>query len=180
MFCTNLSLVRASTILSSARRSLTKKSIAGQTKALGTSEGSETSADEYSTRRIWFCFDYFSLDSIWKFILKKVKNKFYKSIQSRFGFSSPRAFRRWSQNCCSPCVSPRKLIFHVFLLGVQSSCSCSVELSNSSGHLYRIRGALWGSSAARRTEGTSWGSKNRCLGQKIHFFDSWGYPEMHE
>ena len=69
----------------------------------GTSEGSETSADEYSTRRIQICVVYFCLGIIWKVILKKeVKNKFYKNRPSRSGFSSPRAFQRWSQNCRSP------------------------------------------------------------------------------
>ena len=41
----------------------------------GTSEGPETSELEYSMRRIQICFDYFSLGTIWKVILKKeVKN----------------------------------------------------------------------------------------------------------
>ena len=69
----------------------------------GISYGYETSADEYSTRRIRFCFVRFCLDIIWKVILKKeVKNDFYKNEQSRFGISLPRAFQQWSRNCRRP------------------------------------------------------------------------------
>ena len=69
----------------------------------GTSEGSETSVDGYSTRRIKICVVYFCLGIIWKAILKKeVKNKFYKNRPSRSGFSSPRAFKWRSRNCHSP------------------------------------------------------------------------------
>ena len=68
-----------------------------------TSKGPETSELKYLMRRIQICFDYFSLDTIWNIILKKeVKNKFYKNSQSKFGFSLPRTFQWWSQNCCSP------------------------------------------------------------------------------
>ena len=48
----------------------------------GTSEGSETLADKYLMRRIRFCFDYFSLDIIWKVILKRSKINFTKIVKA--------------------------------------------------------------------------------------------------
>ena len=69
----------------------------------GTSEGSETSAGEYSTRWIQICVIYFCLGNIWKVILKEeVKNKFYKNRPDRSVCSLPRAFQWWSGNCRSP------------------------------------------------------------------------------
>ena len=59
----------------------------------------ETTVGKLSARRIQICCDYFCLGIILK---KEVENKSYKNSQSRFGFSSPRAFQRQFRNCRSP------------------------------------------------------------------------------
>ena len=69
----------------------------------GISEGTETSAQEHLTGRIWFCWVYFCSSIILKPILKKRgQNKVYKNIPGRSEFSTPRAFQWWSRICRSP------------------------------------------------------------------------------
>ena len=55
----------------------------------GTSEGSETLSDEYSTRRIQICMVCFCLGIIWKGILKK-RSKIYFIRIDQGGLDSPR------------------------------------------------------------------------------------------
>ena len=70
----------------------------------GTSEGPETLAQEGSTRRIRFFFDYVFLygQLFWKLFQKRGQNEFYRNSPHIFGFSLPRAFRTWSWICRSP------------------------------------------------------------------------------
>ena len=95
-----LLLVRASTILSSASKSaglpeLTKKPIAWRRRIW---DPVRRVFDEANSILLWL----FSLDTIWKLILKnEIKNDFYKNSQTRFRFSLPRAFQWWSRNCHS-------------------------------------------------------------------------------
>ena len=92
----------------------------------GTSERSETSAQDGLMRQIWFCFVYFCSEIIWKVILKRGQNKFHKNRQSRFEFSSRRTFRTRSWKCCN--TFSWWLIFRVRLLGAQSSCRHCVNI----------------------------------------------------
>ena len=58
-------------------------------KRVNTSEGSETSAQEYLTRQIRFCCDYFCSDIIWKVVFKReVKMDPMKIVTA--GLDSPR------------------------------------------------------------------------------------------
>ena len=50
-----------------------------------------------------------------------------KNSQSRFGFSSPRAFKQWSRKCRSPCGSLANW-FRVLVADRQSSCTGSKKL----------------------------------------------------
>ena len=102
----------------------------------GTSEESEASELEHSTRRIQVCLVYFCLGIIWKVILKKeVRNKFTKIYQA--DLDSPR--RELSNSSLGIVVVffwfVGKLIFRVCLLGVQSSCIWSQIVANPLGWL---------------------------------------------
>ena len=86
MVCASyISLVRASTILLSVPIPDWIPEINTKTNSdtnRGTSEWSETSAQEYMTRWIWFCFDYFCLVIIWKVILKRGEMRYTKTIKA--------------------------------------------------------------------------------------------------
>ena len=105
MFRAKLSLVRASTILSSARRSarlpwLTKKQLPDEPRHLRRiSDFGRRVFDEANPILLW---RFFSGQYLKSYFEKEVKNEFYKDIQSRFGFSLPRAFRMWSLKSRSP------------------------------------------------------------------------------
>ena len=102
-----LSLVCASAILSSARRSavlpgLTKKSISLRTEALQKGpRPRQTSIRRGNSDSTWSSDVGHYFENCFE---KKVKNKFYKTGPSRPGFFSLGAFQQWSQNCCGPSV----------------------------------------------------------------------------
>ena len=91
-----------------------------------TSEGSDTLAQVYSTKRIWLCVYQSCLETIWKVISKKeIKNGSHKNDTRISGFSSPRAFQWWSRKCRSP--SGWEIIFCVRNSVAQSNCTLWIE-----------------------------------------------------
>ena len=127
--------------------SLTNQQINSRTN-LGTSKGSETLADKYSTRQIWIFRLYFCSRMILKVILKRRgQNKFYKNIPGRSEYSSPRAFQWLSRKCRSTSGSLENWCFMCFYWGSNPAvCStnqwCSMKIQN-------IVGPNW--SYARKT-----------------------------
>ena len=106
MFRTKLRwYLRASTILSSARRSaelpyITKKSIRQQTEAPQKDlRPRQTSIRRDESNSALTIFSGQHLESYFE---NTGQNDFYKNSQNRFGFSLPRAFQWWSRNCRSP------------------------------------------------------------------------------
>jgi len=126
-----------------------------------TSEGSKISVDEYSTRRIRFLSDYFSSDIIWKGILKKAKNEFYKNSQSRFRFSSLRAFQRGSRIFWSPCgFFGDQFFVCVYWGSVQSSSKIKNRWNElllkkvvTLGKVHYVRVSILGGSSFRAVQG---------------------------
>ena len=89
----------------------------------GTSEGSETSADEYSTSRIQFCVVCFCLGIIWKVILKKKRSKIHFTKIDQADLDSPhRELSNGGLGIVVALTFFSGIIFCLLVLGVQSSC----------------------------------------------------------
>ena len=94
----------------------------------GTSEGSETSADGRSTRRIHIYRVYFCWNPVFACFKNKGPNIDVTKTDT-VDLDSPRRelFQRRSRNCRSPCCFFRELMLCRLVLGVQSSCMQSTH-----------------------------------------------------
>ena len=94
----------------------------------GTSEGPETSIQEYSARRFWLFRVQVCWDPIFTCFEKyEAKKWIYKTEPKMSGFSSPRSFQWWPRNCRSPYGFFRELTFRVCLRRFQSSCISTMK-----------------------------------------------------
>ena len=94
----------------------------------GSSEGSETSAQDGSTRQIWFCFVYFCLGNIWSAILKRgSKINFTKIDNADLNSHRGDLFVQGLGIVLALSVH-WWLIFRVRLLGLQFSCRHCVNI----------------------------------------------------
>ena len=98
----------------------------------GTAEGSETSEQEYLTRRFRFFRVQCCSDVIWKATLKKRWNWWYKNVPGRSEFSFPRAFQRWCWNFRSPSGLSRNWFFMCVATGIP------IQLYYFVGHLLTL------------------------------------------